>query len=247
MQCTQAEKLIPLYAGADLPGEQTVELRNHLESCAQCQQLVAEFEASRDWLSSFAAPEFDEATLAGVRDRVLEEIGRIEKRPRLREWILPGWNPRFAFAASMVALLLIAAFAFYVFRSGPPRALPRQDTIAGKSGAKDPAIVDRRENKTAAVNDKRRSQKPLRKIRPNDPNESVQSQDRIYDEVVIAQSPASGEPAIKPPDNSATTQNNLAVNREMTRIEFQTADPNIRIIWLTPKEAISTKPNTNIR
>jgi hypothetical protein len=38
-------------------------------------------------------------------------------------------------------------------------------------------------------------------------------------------------------------------NREMTRIEFQTADPNIRIIWLAPKDSDSslTKPNTNTR
>lgn len=43
------------------------------------------------------------------------------------------------------------------------------------------------------------------------------------------------------------TMDDVVFNREMTRIEFQTADPNIRIIWLTPKDSNSSpiKPNTN--
>jgi hypothetical protein len=246
MRCTQAEKLIPLYAGDDLPDEQTVELFKHLESCAPCRQLVAEFEESRNWLSSFATPEFDEALLSGVRDVVMEEIGQNEKRPGLFVWVSPGWNPRFTLAASMATLLLIVAFAFYAFRSSQPPSSPRQDMTSGKSGAKDPAVVNRWENNTSAENNKRLSPTPLRRIRHNDSSGSAQRQDRINDDV-IAQLPASVEPAIEPPGNSDTTLHSLALNREMMRIEFQTADPNIRIIWLTPKDSISNKPNTNVR
>jgi hypothetical protein len=36
-----------------------------------------------------------------------------------------------------------------------------------------------------------------------------------------------------------------ANNPEILRIELQTADPNIRIIWFAPKEPNSTIPNTN--
>src|SRR5262245_45604318 len=104
MRCTHAEKLIPLYVGNDLAAEEAEATRRHLESCAHCRDLVTEFEVSYDWLHGFASPDFDEATLDGVRDAVMGEINRIENRPGLLEWILPGWNMRFAFAASLALL-----------------------------------------------------------------------------------------------------------------------------------------------
>jgi anti-sigma factor RsiW len=67
MRCTHAEKLIPLFAGDDLPAREADALRRHLESCANCRRLVAEFEVSRDWLRGFAAPQIDEVMLDGVR------------------------------------------------------------------------------------------------------------------------------------------------------------------------------------
>ncbi|HKE05309.1 MAG TPA: zf-HC2 domain-containing protein, partial [Blastocatellia bacterium] len=82
MRCTHAEKLIPLFVGGDLPAREADALRRHLESCANCRRLAAEFEESRDWLRGFAAPQFDEATLDGMRDSVLRDIGRIEYRAR---------------------------------------------------------------------------------------------------------------------------------------------------------------------
>jgi len=57
-------------------------------------------------------------------------------------------------------------------------------------------------------------------------------------------------PVFEPPPLGADLVMDDAIfNREMTRIEFQTADPNIRIIWLAPKESDSSsiKPNANTR
>jgi hypothetical protein len=41
--------------------------------------------------------------------------------------------------------------------------------------------------------------------------------------------------AESPQHPAKPAKSDLAANREMTRIEFQTADPNIRIIWFAPK------------
>src|SRR5262245_10679776 len=113
MRCTHAEKLIPLFAGGDLPAREADALRRHLESCGNCRRLAAEFEESRDWLRGFAAPQFDEAMLDGVRDSVLRDIGRIENRARRLQWIVPGRNLRFV--ASMSILLLIVLVAAYAY------------------------------------------------------------------------------------------------------------------------------------
>src|SRR5262245_23739842 len=127
MRCTHAEKLIPLFAGDDLPEREADALRRHLESCANCRRLAAEFEESRDWLRGFAAPQIDETMLDGVRDSVLRDIGRIESRARWLQWVVPGWNLRFA--ASMAVLLLTVVISTYVFRGGRPRISPRKDDV----------------------------------------------------------------------------------------------------------------------
>src|SRR5215813_9696904 len=120
MRCTHAEKLIPLFAGDDLPARETDALRRHLGSCAKCRRLAAEFEESRDWMRGFAAPQFDEATLDGMRDSVLRDIGRIENRSQWIQWIVPGWNLRFAFVTSLALLLLGALFGLTIDRRQSP-------------------------------------------------------------------------------------------------------------------------------
>src|SRR5215475_9009966 len=120
MRCTHAEKLIPLFVGGDLPAREADALRRHLESCANCRWLAAEFEESRDWLRGFATPQFDEAPLDGMRDSVLRDIGRIEYRARWFQWIVPGWNLRFSFVTSLALLLFGALFGLAVNHRQPP-------------------------------------------------------------------------------------------------------------------------------
>lgn len=282
MLCEQAEKLIPLFAGDDLPAREAEALNRHLESCADCRHLASEFEESRDWLYSFATPQLDEAMLGGLRDSVLKEIGQEETRPgslerilprgldhrfghRKRQWRrggfspptpvveepgrgkpastlrlissrnndqgLPRWNPRSAFAASLALLLLIAAFGLLLLRQQPPQT-PNHDQAVMKKGAgneigSQPGAT-RDEPDSKIVNRKPERRGFTRKPRRPELNHSPQPEAQT----------------IEWPDPAKT---DLAANREMTRIEFQTADPNIRIIWLTPKDSSSTRPNTNIR
>ncbi|MBL8188938.1 MAG: zf-HC2 domain-containing protein, partial [Acidobacteria bacterium] len=64
MKCEQIEELIPLYVGGDLEPSEADDLRHHLTDCAQCRRLHEAFQASQTWLTTFAVPEFDEASLA---------------------------------------------------------------------------------------------------------------------------------------------------------------------------------------
>ncbi len=254
MRCAQAEKLIPLYAGDDLPVEQTVELRDHLESCAQCQRLVVEFEESRNWLINFSAPEFDEATLAGMHDAVLEEIGQIEKRPGLAEWILPAWNPRFVFAASMAALLLVAALGTFVYWRQSSRPANPGQTMANKSNGGDKVESpqtgapdnDQPNNDHGIAGGATRQRKHGRKPIKHDLDQPPRVKIQPVEPDLIAQSPMATEPASDQSISAGSTRTDLAVNRNMLRIEIQTADPNIRIIWFAPKSDTSPTniPNT---
>jgi len=255
MKCTHAEKLIPLFAGDDLSAQESDALRQHLESCANCRRLAAEFEESRDWMRGFAAPQFDEAMLDDLRDSVLREIGRGENRSRWLQWIVPGWNLQFA--ASMAALLLIAFLAVYVYRGRQPRPGPGQKDFVNKKqddNPKDPDNRARRDNERFDGNPSPvPTQQPPRKreyrVIENPRVKPVQPPDPVIATVAPVPAPINVEPVVEPLPGGVMAKDDVAFTREMTRIEFQTADPNIRIIWLTPKNSNSslTKPNTNTR
>jgi len=237
MLCTHAEKLIPLFAGDDLPAREADALRRHLKSCANCRRLAAEFEESRDWLRGFAAPQFDDVELNDMRDSVLRDIGRIENRAQWLQWIVPGWNLRFM--ASMAVLLLVIFVATYAYRGGQSQMTP-DNKYAQRNDEVNPSPAPAQ----------RLPLKRPRRINQNRGVKPVRLPDLAVVNAPIVPLIINIGPVFEPPPLGADLAMDDAIfNREMTRIEFQTADPNIRIIWLAPKDSdsSSTKSNTNTR
>lgn len=245
MNCTKAEQLIPLDAGGDLQPLEAQSLRQHIETCAHCQQVAEGFADSQTWLSEFAAPSFDEALFADLRASVRREIEQTEsagKRGRWFEWLWPNLNPRFAMAAAVASLILAGGLAFFVYRhrnpssevvvkDHPPKTNANQPSPTPQSGLKV-------ENHQANDGRPRHSHANRHRQRP----QQLVSDDAAST-ALTAQSTT--EPEIEPASNSDLAK----AEPEMLRIEFQTADPNIRIIWLTPKDsgASTNKPTPNTR
>jgi cytochrome P450 len=241
MQCTHAEKLIPLFAGDDLPAREADALRRHLESCANCRQLAAEFEESHNWLRRLATPQFDEAMLEGMRDSVLRDIGRIENRALWLQSIVPGRNLRFAFVTSLALLLIGALLGLVISRRQSPQD-PKSNQAEARKGGSDQVKLppgktphDRaNDNKQAASSktDRRKfGRGPIRR----GPSESPQTEERMVEPDLITQNTGDIGPITDPsaaPDPATTDPD---ANRDVLRIEIQTADPNIRIIWFAPK------------
>jgi Putative zinc-finger len=254
MRCTHAEKLIPLFAGDDLPAREADALRRHMESCANCRRLAAEFEESRDWFRGFSAPQFDDAVLNDMRDSALRDIGRIENRAQWLQWIVPGWDLRFT--ASVAALLLIL-WATYAYRGRQSRMVPDKENIVKTNQGgdqKDSAGGKQRKDEGFQVNPSPvPSPYPPRKrrrgISENPGLKPAQLPDLAIANALIIPPSINIGPVFEPPSGADTAMDDAIFNREMTRIEFQTADPNIRIIWLAPKDSdsSSTKSNTNTR
>ena len=230
MQCTLAEKLIPLFVSDDLPDDQMKTLREHLDGCADCQELAAAFSESQNWLRTFAAPIFDEAIFDDLRAGLAREIAGDEERPR---WFAPRWNPRFAFRAAMAGLLLIAAFGIYIFRHqpNPDEKLTLHPENADQLDGHPPK-TDRRDQ---PINPKRAVRYGKRK-RPATRQYDLSASPGALTLPVLQPIPVSPEPR----DVAVT---DTTRDRGMLRIEFQTADPNIRIIWFAPKTDTSTQSN----
>jgi len=253
MQCTHAEKLIPLFAGDDLPAREAGALRRHLESCANCRRLASEFEESHDWLRGFAAQQFDDVVLNDMRDSVLRDIGRIENRARRFQWIVPGWNLKFA--ASMAVLLLIVFAATYAYRGRRPQMIPGKENFVeinpgGGRKYSPGGAQGNDELNPSPVPTQRLAPKRAHGINENRDVKPVRLPDLAVVNTPIVPTIINIGPVFEPPPLGADLAMDDAIfNREMTRIEFQTADPNIRIIWLAPKESDSSsiKPSASAR
>ena len=241
MLCTHAEKLIPLFAGDDLPAREADALRRHLESCANCRRLAAEFEESRDWLRGFSAPQFDEAMLDGVRDSVLRDIGRIENRARWLQWIIPGWNLRFAFVTS-VALLLTGALLGLVINHRQSPHDPKSDWAEAPKGGSDPVKLPPGKTLDGQANDDQQaaSRKNDRRKFRREPTkrgsgESPQLEERMVELDLITQNTDTVGPTTDPSPFPDPADTDPDADQDALRIEIQTADPNIRIIWFALK------------
>jgi hypothetical protein len=231
MNCTQIEKLIPLYSGGDLSAEEETAVREHLASCDQCAGIAGEYEESRDWLRGFTTPQFDQAVFDDLRDQVRTTIAREQTRPSLLGLLYPVWNRWFALAsASALALLATGMIIYHNRQTVPPPELsrkslnqpPRTDTSDSTSDAQSSG----EHQKTAVIHSPRRSKIfTLPYTETPDPKTIALESYPIDLRLVI------GEAADLDVSQNADTM------QEMLRFEFQTADPNIRIIWLTPKES----------
>jgi Putative zinc-finger len=254
MNCTHVKRLIPLYVGGDLNTQQVAGVRKHIETCERCRGLVAEFEESQGWLHDFTAPQFDEAVFENLRDAIREEIARVESRPSLFDLLTPIWNLRSAIAASLALALLTAGLLLYTDRSkSPDKPLTTNKApISGPASGEQqnheetvntgPASQIRRQRSTATHRSRRGStlSRDNTKVVANLPVLRVIALNNRF----IERHLDIGETTF--PSHSDTATNDDATqdaDREMLRIEIQTADPNIRIIWIAPKNPTFSPAN----
>lgn len=220
MNCPDVEKLIPLYAGGDLDPGQKLFVERHLECCEKCRIEVEDFDQTSLWLKSNSSPEFDDATFIHLRQVVRTEVGQTQTKPRLGDLIFSLWPHRPATALSAAAIIiLIAALSLIIFRSSTGK---NSDLITVVS---EPAINSREEpapTDALQAAPKAALRKPKKTIA------------RKEERLAINQIGSSAPTDITGPKSEEKTETTSSNN--MLRIELQTADPNIRIIWFTPKK-----------
>jgi hypothetical protein len=231
MNCRRVEELLPLYAGGDIDSRLTGQVRTHLENCGGCAELAADFEASSKWLAG-ATPELDEAMLADMKRGVMRELQTVKPRPGWFEILsgtVAGTLLRPAVAAALL-LLLFGALTLWVFvgrkastpieaRGHPDEVVKPEQTAVAPDDS--PGVTPKErspgENRHPRVNPRRRS--------------GTQGRRQVLTQV--ANSPHKVEsPSLRPVDSG-----------RMLRIEIQTGDPSIRIIWFAPEEVDSQQTN----
>lgn len=247
MNCNQVESLLPLYAGHDLDARTAGRISMHLQSCAACTDAAAEYRDTRQLLEDFAPPEFSEGTFAGMRQVVWRQIETESTTPSFSGLIGAWFRPRLGWAVVTAVLLVVFALGIYFMsdrrRDQQPVAVNPQKMDAGNGQPKQSALpafslAASRGNNSQHLSDQRPPQKRMQRT-------EVRDRDRTNSVAMIAASAPEAQPTTSPPNDSISS--GAAVNgdtQKTLRMEIQTKNPNIRIIWLAPRDAKSPTPNS---
>jgi anti-sigma-K factor RskA len=258
MNCKRAGELMPLYATGDLEATRAREVAAHLATCEDCRALAAEFAESRSLLAEACEPpEFGAEFYAGIRSAVLDEIKRDRPTPSTPSLFATLFGRRLVYAASFAVALIVLALAFQLARRNvresnqpiaargneQPRFVRPNDVAPSPPRRQDQAATPP-QNLLANVSRHARSSRPATSTR-RDANERVTS---TYDkgtqsESIAGTSVARATTAFETvPTTTESTRASVESAPEVSRIEIQTADPNIRIIWLTPQKSEAPNP-----
>ena len=242
MNCKQVEKLLPLYIGHELDDEAIKFVGLHLNACTRCAELAGNYRETRQLVQLFEPPAFSESVYADIRNRVLNEIEResVHVNPLRSAWELfqrPIWAT--SFATLMIVAALLLALSFGLFDSGVEQANDRRGILRlgeGQFGVSGRISTRKGSNNQAASLSSSSSngnshlgtpRAPRRKLKLDSTNVAAATKTATPKTAatVINNNPIVHDPAPNAP-----------ITREETlKIEIQTSDPNIRILWLAKR------------
>ena len=257
MNCERNERLLSLHAGGDLPDGQAHALAAHLQACDACSRLASDFAAGRELLGLHEPPEFDAAFFDRIRQNVLREIDDAPPPPAFARLTAILFGRRALALAACVAFLVVVAGSLALYlrerREGAgsgPRQLAgsplETQTKTPAPAINSPAIrADERRPKTTATIAAPTPHR--RQFVANFPRAPRAKRDARMAEPATPQLPEAAATRDPQMDNAASrgdeteAMSEVAVvaapaERKMLRIELQTGDPNVRIIWLSPQE-----------
>jgi len=236
MNCKHVQELLPLYAGRDLEGKGAQMVMAHVQSCMECAGSIDEYRETRQLLKQFAPPPASDAVYAGIRQRVLREIEQEAAAPGLSRLLDSLFRPRLRWAVATALALAVSVFALYFIAN----RRNKQQQVASSGRTLDvptsPAItgVDVRPVQTrdpvqglAAI-----THQSLRR------KSSGAAADRSRSTTVNSTGPGSMSAQTLPNENNtseadAVPAGESARPEKTLRVEMQTRDPNIRIIWFS--------------
>jgi Putative zinc-finger len=254
MNCQKYEQLIALYVEDDLPRREAAKVANHLTLCEPCHRFADELRESQNALRTARADEFSEAMLADLRRSVM---GEITLRPAANGFWSHFFRPlRWQYAVLAGLLALLAVSAMFYWRK-PDTA--NQQAVNGRNN---PGPGEPVQNPGAGGNDvggkndtfHRHDSRPaphlkfVRKGRPDAGSNSPEAQNQM---AVITKLPEMNPPTpsllpnvespapaetLPPANSSGEAEPAPATDDSKIRMEIQTRDPNVRIIWFVNKE-----------
>lgn len=130
--CNEMKQKINLYIDGELPEDEKHDLRNHLETCSECQKQLKSFQKTADITSSVlsATPDinFDEVwknvkTEIQVTPSLTQRIAGWLQMPKI-------WVPAMAICTGV----LVLSISLSVFKSPASMQISRVESVSSQSG-----------------------------------------------------------------------------------------------------------------
>ncbi len=250
MNCKQTEELLPLYAGRDLEEKRATLVNEHIQTCAACARVADEYRESIQLTEQFAPPVFNEAVYAQMRERVLREIETKAMAPAASQTIASLFLPRIRWATATVLLIVVSTFAFYFImnRRNDEQLAEKPPPAKVQPEAKEPPNSRPQHDKLADLPPVLNTGGKNQQLAGVPPSRQKRSRNTLADRMntVRAKSPdpistagsVSSQPGSAPGSMVSPHRDSAALVKTL-RVEIQTKDPKIRIIWFVQPE---TKP-----
>jgi hypothetical protein len=232
LKCKSIAPKVSLYVAGDLVGEAEREVAMHLLACEDCSRLSGEFSKSSSLLARASSPpEFGAEFYSGIRSAVLADIASRRPKPSL-------FRPRWLYATAFAALLIASGIMLQFFVSASRQAT--HSVAVGPTVTGQPISSPGKEfNLSASAQSGKRSRSLSVPVSRRVPQVSRP------DAAEIAQAARNTRPQIGQGVESRANIGPVALESapaalasaaQVSRIEIQTSNPNIRIIWLQPRE-----------
>ena len=243
MNCKNVEPLLSLYVGRDLEEEHSRLVAAHLQSCTECTRAADEYAGASQLLQGYETPFFSDGFYAGIREQVLNEIERESHAP-----VWPGIfsqlfvvlvQPRMRWITAAL-LLAISVTALYFSRKAS-RQLASDQQVAVRTAELNQArsaAAARSESSNKSAGSSSFSNKgqvrvattrrPITGKREANAGVVATNRSRELDKTTKVDSST----------NDRVVQRVVGVSQPSSapaplRVEMQTSDRNIRIIWLS--------------
>jgi hypothetical protein len=221
MNCEKYEPLIALEVEDDLPPRDAVKLAAHLKLCRACREFAAEMRSSQAAVHLLGQAEFSEAVYADLRRSVMNEVAVRSAGPDYWRRLFGSLGWQYAALAGLSALLLLSAM-FYLKRPDP------KPVVADNQNQTRQNLPD---VKPETGKDSEFQQKKPVQQRHNEPASRAKfvkaPEPESHNDVAVVR------PLPEPEPMNSTEE---ADDDRKIRMEIQTRDPNIRIIWFLNKE-----------
>ncbi|MBW3671956.1 MAG: zf-HC2 domain-containing protein [Acidobacteria bacterium] len=228
MRCSKYRTLIYLQESGDATPRQQLKLERHLHTCDGCRDLASSLEP---------LPLHEVRSELPLENRELEQI---------RRSVMTGISPAQAGRGSMLRFALITASTLVVLTGAMFIALHQPGEGPGVSEAR---VTDAPFVESATVSGDRGRRES---VTPQNPAAELESAERTDESAPHIQVPAEQEKeaeallatgAWQPEQEAIDPAPELETKATAVRIELQTSNPNVRIIWIASgRDEASSEP-----
>ena len=250
MNCKNLEPLLSLYISRDLEEEHSRLVAAHLRSCSKCNLVADEYAGASRLLQGYEPPFFSDEIYAGIREQVLNKIERESQAPVhpgiFSHLFLALVQPRMRWVTAAL-LLAISVTALYLSRNHL-RQLPNNQQVVVRTREPNQAgssADGRSENSNASAGSSSFSNKEQARMAPaRNPITRKREANRV---ATHRSRELAKTTKVDSSTNDRVVHSVVGVSQPSStpaplRVEMQTSDRNIRIIWLSRQ-----RPSAGVR